>query len=64
MCEFCENIPKNDEEFGRMRMDGKQDIIFSEKGKFHLFTDTGDSFCSGIVNDINYCPKCGRKLSE
>lgn len=64
MCDLCKNIPKTDEEFGNMRMDGKENIIFSEKSKFHLFADTGDSFCPGIVNDINYCPMCGRKLVE
>ncbi len=65
MCEFCENIPKTDEEFGKMRMNGAEDIIFydNERG-FCLYGDTGDSGCPYCLNNIKFCPMCGRKLSE
>lgn len=63
MCEFCENIAKNDEEFWKIRTnDTEKDFIFVDKNAFHVFVDTGDSFCPGILNNVNYCPICRRDL--
>ena len=63
MCEFCENIAKDDEEFGKIRMNApEKDFIFVDENAFHVFVETGDSFCPGILNNINFCPICGRKL--
>lgn len=63
MCEFCEKIAINDEEFGKIRIEKKKtDFIFVSDNKYNIFTDTGDSFCPGIVEDIRFCPNCGRDL--
>ena len=63
MCEFCENIAKDDEEFGKIRMETqKEGFIFVDKNALHVFVDTGDSFCPGILNNIRFCPICGRDL--
>ena len=29
-----------------------------------IVAETGDCFCTGIVEDIKYCPYCGRDLKE
>jgi hypothetical protein len=63
MCKFCENIAKDDEEFEKIRMnESEKDFIFVDKNALHVFVDTGDSFCNGILNNINYCPICGKDL--
>ena len=55
MCKFCENIAKDDEEFGKIRTnDTEKDFIFFDENVFHVFVDTGDSFCPGILNNINF----------
>lgn len=65
MCDFCENIPKTDEELGKMIMNGAEDIIFYDKKRgFCLYGDTGDSGCQYALDNIKFCPICGRKLSE
>ena len=63
MCEFCENIAKDDSEFVQHRFDGGDFIYKDEKGHA-IFIDTGDSFCPGILNDTKFCPKCGRDLRK
>lgn len=61
MCEFCKEIALTDEEFEEM-VKIRNDFIFTEDNKFKIYTDTGDSFCPGVLRDINYCPICGRDL--
>ena len=58
MCEFCKNIYKSDYE----NQDYKDYIYKSEDGIFIHFT-TGDSFMD-FGYKINFCPMCGRELSE
>lgn len=29
---------------------------------FHILAETGDGYCEGTVDEISYCPYCGRKL--
>ena len=56
MCEFCENITE--------MQYANQVSIVKDGNQYHIFDDGGgDSFIAGIcVEDIAYCPKCGRKL--
>ena len=58
MCDFCKNIYKSDYE----NPDYKDYIYKSEYGIFIHFT-TGDSFMD-FDYKINFCPMCGRELSE
>lgn len=60
MCEFCENIAKDDAEFFNCRKSGG-DFIFKDEKGYSVLVDTGDSFCCGSL-DINFCPMCGRDL--
>ena len=63
MCEFCENIAKDDKEYFSKRLQGG-DFIFHDKQGFGILIDTGDSGCLGCLNEIKFCPMCGRKLTE
>lgn len=61
MCDFCENIPKTDEELGKMIMNGAENIIFHDKERgFCLYGDTGDSGCPYCLDNIKFCPYCGK----
>lgn len=64
MCKFCEEIAMNDEECGKFIINGKEDFIFKDDcGEgFKILTDTGDSFVHGVIDNVRYCPRCGRKL--
>lgn len=70
MCEFCCKI-------GKLEKSSKElleaDIIPKKnetqivefKNAFHLFFGCSDPFMSGIgIEDIKFCPICGRKLVE
>lgn len=61
MCEFCENIAKDDKEYFSKRLQGA-DFIFHDKQGFGILIDTGDCGCLGYLNEIKFCPMCGRKL--
>ena len=61
MCEFCENIAYTDEEFRRANIKC-MDFIFKSDNGYAIYTDTGDSFCPGILKNIRFCPMCGREL--
>lgn len=63
MCEFCKNIAYTDEDFEEMNRKGI-DFIYKDNDGYGIFIDTGDSGCSGSLQGIRFCPKCGRKLSE
>lgn len=69
MCEFCENIEvmhfiKQGAFKGQYLPDTNRDQIVKDGNQYHIWSDGGgDSFQAGIcVEDIAYCPKCGRKL--
>lgn len=71
MCEFCKNIDEmhiiEDGYFqGKYLPEKNINQIVKDGDKFHIWSDAdGDCFQSGIcVEDIEYCPKCGRKLVE
>lgn len=38
------------------------DYIYHYDGKLYILAETGDGFQEGTVNDIKFCPYCGRKL--
>ena len=40
------------------------DFIYKYKNGYGIFIDTGDSGCPGGLNDIKFCPMCGRELRE
>lgn len=68
MCEFCEDIRPID---NRKDFRDEDDLIMggiqivSDGGEYHLFDDCEDSYYSGIsLENIHYCPFCGRKLKE
>lgn len=63
MCGFCENIAYTDEEFVRARYKGG-DFIYKDNDGYGVLIDTGDSGCLGSLQGIEFCPMCGRKLSE
>lgn len=62
MCEFCKNIANTDEEF-QARLNG-EDFIFRSGREYGILIDTGDSGCPGSLNNVRFCPMCGRKLVE
>ena len=62
MCEFCEDITTNNDEYMKKRYAGG-DFICKDENGFGILIDTGDSGCLGYIK-INYCPMCGRKLVE
>lgn len=70
MCEFCENIDEmhiieNGYFKGGYLPSYNRNQIVKDKDKFHIWSDGGgDPFQCGIcVENISFCPKCGRNLS-
>ena len=63
MCEFCKNIAFTDADFAQARFKGG-DFIFKDNDEYGILIDTGYSGCLGTLNDIKFCPMCGRELSE
>ena len=62
MCEFCEDIAMNDDEYMKKRYAGG-DFICKDEDGFGVLIDTGDSGCLGYIK-INYCPICDFLKSE
>lgn len=70
MCEFCKNIDEmrviEDGYFkGKYLPSKNENQIVKDGDKFHIWPDGGgDCFqCGACVEDIAFCPKCGRKLT-
>lgn len=61
MCEFCGNIADTYEEYFQKRVKGG-DFIFRDENGYVILIDTGDSGCLGILNNVEFCPRCGREL--
>lgn len=58
MCKFCENIINENNYTG-----WEDDLIIKTKnGKFDLRIFTGCD--NAVIEDIKFCPICGRKLTE
>lgn len=71
MCEFCENIDEmhiiKDGCFkGQYLPNNNRNQIVKDEDKFHIWSDGGgDPFqCGTCIENILFCPMCGRKLSE
>ena len=80
MCDFCSVIFDGNLLFGRFRKEEKKiaqriewerckalagdNYIYKYDKHINIHAETGDCFCEGCVEDIKYCPYCGRKLSE
>ncbi len=60
MCDFCEKIAMDNDEYYEKRYAGG-DFIFKDENGFGVLIDTGDSGCLGYIK-VNYFPICGRKL--
>lgn len=63
MCEFCKSIQRYENDGYPQK--NKISIVYDEDmDTFDLWYDGGgDSFvCCAYLEDIKYCPKCGRKL--
>lgn len=58
MCEFCKEIIKENEENIREEL-----ITQRGNGRFDLCCHTGGDDW-GVVEDVKFCPVCGRKLTE
>lgn len=63
MCEFCKDIAFTDADYMQSRIKGG-DFIYNYENGYGILIDTGDSGCTGGLNDIKFCPFCGRELSE
>lgn len=61
MCEFCENIIESVKDLNEALIKGG-DFIYRDDERIGIFIDTGDSGCPGSLDDVKYCPMCGRKL--
>lgn len=64
---------KNVEERDRLRefknvlgkkYDGNYILYNASKNELDIFAETGDCFCEGVIENINYCPYCGEKLEK
>lgn len=71
MCKFCETIyPVEDTSdiafrSGKYKDFQEENYIFTdEDGAFCIEAQAGDPYESGIVENIKYCPYCGRKLES
>lgn len=63
MCEFCENIAYTDEDIATSRNDG-YDFIYKVDNEYRIYISTAEYCHPGILGNIEFCPMCGRKLSE
>ncbi len=60
MCSFCEKIYQLIE--GGLP---NKNLIAYDKiwGQFDIWAATDDPYDSGIIEDVRYCPYCGRALN-
>lgn len=71
MCEFCENIGTGlpnwnflpDDDFETIPSGIEIEIRKILEHNALVFTNSADEYGAGVLN-IEFCPKCGRKLSE
>ena len=66
MCEFCEKIWDSVSEYKKNFSYNyeERDAIVMYSGRPGLYVSCDDYYYSRVVMDVNYCPKCGRKLIE
>lgn len=67
-CEFCKKIWNSKDEYTEQfeyPYDEDVAIVLDEDdNKPSLYIPIGDYYYSDTYLQINYCPKCGRKLTE
>ena len=51
-------------EWEKVRKREDDNFIYEIDGKYTIVAETGDSFLSGAVENIKYCPYCGRELCQ
>ncbi len=65
MCTFCDLLYSSKQADNKLYMEGAADLVYyDEQGELNIQVDTGDPYESGILNDIAFCPYCGRNLKE
>jgi hypothetical protein len=66
MCELCNKIWKGEEEYHEHHSNhwDEEIAIIVDDDKFNLYVPCSDWFYSGIVMELNYCPICGKRLSD
>lgn len=70
LCDFCSNILTQDQaeqwsadyEFHYATPIQYNVIATDLNGKYNLWNRCDDCYYNGIIMQISYCPKCGRKL--
>ena len=62
MCKFCDNI-HDVEKYEKIDPYCRIDCIVKHKDIYGYWHECEDWYYSGILFEINYCPKCGRKLN-
>ena len=70
-CEFCSTILTQEQaeqwsadyEFHYATPIQYNVIATDLNGKYNLWNRCDDCYYNGIIMEIHYCPKCGRKLS-
>lgn len=62
-CPLCDKIWNAGPEFVEHRKESDVDLVWANDGSVYLlFENLGDNLSACM--QINYCPKCGRKLVE
>lgn len=64
-CIFCRKIWNNIKEYKEYYRENEyyeEDAIVMFNGKHWLYVTCEDSYYNDTNMQINYCPKCGRKL--
>lgn len=70
-CNFCSIIYPDDDRNDIVFRKGKYSdvdidsfITIDKEGKYYVNIDPGDPYELGYLDDIKFCPYCGRKLAE
>ena len=65
-CEFCKKIYPSKEEYKELFEShwDEEKVIVKDGDEYWIYIPMDDYFYSGNYLQINYCPQCGRKLTE
>lgn len=64
-CDFCKEIYDYDELMYKNRWDRNISLCITfdkEDNTYNLWAECEDDYYTDNITEINYCPKCGRKL--
>lgn len=67
MCETCKDIKQMEYVAEHPQEVLNSQIVKDQDGNFHIWEGGWEEYYSGTTEkfcDINYCPRCGRKLNE